>query len=104
MRGHTNEGRVIGLRGWQVFTLPVQGRAVAGMLDVLTGRARVINLPEDAQVERFGYDVTCDRWLIAISSLAFPLTPPGERFPEMPLLCERVGHGAVSTDSCDPDL
>lgn len=49
--------------------------------DLLAGRARITNMPADAYLTRFGYDVSEDAVLGIVVSRSFEPVPFGDRVP-----------------------
>ena len=71
-----------------VWQLPADGDY--GFLEILAGRALVLNLPADTVLRRLSYDANEDALLILFESESFDETPVGQRFPRLELTCERV--------------
>lgn len=76
------------VRRWKVCSIPAN--APSGLEAVLLGRARIVNLPEDARVERMSFDPATDCVLFAISSATFEPIPWGQRFPDFELRAETI--------------
>lgn len=55
--------------------------AVERLLDLLTGRARIVNIPEGSRLACVHFDPCRDLWIIRVAHPSFEPVAPGQMIP-----------------------
>lgn len=64
--------------------------AYGALLDILLGKSKIVNLPEDTELRRLIYDIETDSLVLQLASASFAERPNDSTpIPVISLICER---------------